>query len=89
MQHNTDITKNLKLGSLVAVIHPKWVGSVPQIATVTRIPDDLAETPEVEILWFEHNGGTKKATWLRIFRQSKRIQQFTLTMYYYTTLNLI
>ena len=72
MQHNADITKDLKLGSLVAVNHPEWVGSVPQIATVMRIPDDLAETSEVEITWLEHDRGAKKATWLRSFRKSKR-----------------
>ena len=72
MQHNADITKDLKLGSLVAVNHPDWVGSVPQIATVARIPNDLEETPEVEITWLEHDRGTKKATWLRSFRRSKR-----------------
>ena len=72
MQHNADITKDLKLGSLVAVNHPDWVGSVPQIATVTRIPNDLEETPEVEITWLEHDRGTKKATWLCSFRRSKR-----------------
>ena len=72
MQHNADITKDLKLGSLVAVNHPDWVGSVPQIATVARIPNDLEETPEVEITWLEHDRDTKKATWLRSFRRSKR-----------------
>ena len=72
MHHNADITKDLKLGSLVAVNHPEWVGSVPQIATVMRIPDDFAETPEVEIAWLEHDRGAKKATWLRSFRKSKR-----------------
>ena len=70
VRHNADITKDLKPGSLVAVNHPEWVGSVPQIGTVVRIPD--ADTPEVEIAWMEHERSSKKATWLRSFRQSKR-----------------
>ena len=53
MQHKADITKDLKLGSLVAVNHPEWVGSVPQIGTVVRIPD-RAETPEIDIVWMKH-----------------------------------
>ena len=53
VQHKADITKDLKLGSLVAVNHPEWVGSVPQIGTVVRIPD-CAETPEIDIVWMKH-----------------------------------
>jgi len=70
VQHNADITKDLKPGSLVAVNHPDWVGTVPQIATVVKIPDDLTETPEVEIAWMDHERSSKKATWLRSFRES-------------------
>ena len=54
MQHKADITKDLKLGSLVAVNHPEWVGSVSQIGTVVRIPD-RAETPEIDIVWMKHD----------------------------------
>ena len=38
----------------MAVNHPQLVGSVPQIATIVKIPDDLTETPEVEIAWIVH-----------------------------------
>ena len=71
MQHNADITKDLKPGSLVAVNHPDWVGTVPQIATVVKIPDDRTETPEVDITWIDHERSSKIATWLRSFRESK------------------
>ena len=62
MQHNADMPKDLNPGRLVAVNHPEWVGSVPQIGTVVRIPDHLADTREVEIVWMEHE---RSATWLR------------------------
>ena len=71
VQHNADLTKDLKPGSLVAVNHPDWVGTVPQIATVVKIPDDLTETPEVDIAWMDHERSSKKATWLQSFRESK------------------
>ena len=71
MQHNADIIKDLKPENLVAVNHPDWVGTVPQIATVVKIPDDRTETPEVDIAWMDHERSSKKATWLRSFRESK------------------
>lgn len=71
VRRNADITKDLEPGSLVAVNHPDWVGSVPQIATVVKVPDNYAESLEVDITWLEHDrGSSKKAIWLRSFRQS-------------------
>lgn len=64
VQHNTDISKDLKPWSLVAVNHLEWVGSVPQIVTVVMI---LTETPEVEVAWMEHERSLKMVTWLLSF----------------------
>jgi len=64
VQHNTDISKDLKPWSLVAVHHLEWVGSVPQIVTLVM---NLTETPEVEIAWLEHERSLKKVTWLQSF----------------------
>jgi len=68
VQHNTDISIDLKPWRLVAVNHLEWVGSVPQIVTIVMI---LTETPEVEVAWMEHERSFKKVTWLPSFWQSQ------------------
>ncbi len=72
IRHNADITKDLHPGSLVAVNHPDWVGTVPQIARVVGLPSDLNEKQDVEISWLEHKRSCKTAIWLRGFEPSKR-----------------
>ncbi len=59
VRHNADITKDLHPGSLVAVNHPDWVGTVPQIARVLHT--NLAENPDVKISWLEHKKSSKTA----------------------------
>ncbi len=69
VRHNADMDKDLKCGSLVAVNHREWVESVPQIARVVEVKDSVSN---VKVAWLEHDAGSsKKATWLRSFRQSK------------------
>ncbi len=76
-RHNTDITKDLHPESLVAVNHPDWVGTVPQISRVLHT--NLAENPDVEISWLEHKKSSKTAIWLPGFERlpSAQRQQFT------------
>lgn len=52
IRYNSNIEKDLGVGSLVALNHPRWVGTVPQIAMVTRLPNfDVSK--EIEILWLD------------------------------------
>ena len=52
IRHNCNVEKDLEVGSLVALNHPEWVGTVPQIAKVTRLPN-FEDSKLVEISWLD------------------------------------
>ena len=56
--------KDLEIGSLVAVNHPQWVGTVPQIGKVTKLP--------------KAGEGIFEMPWLESKRSSKSLLQRTL-----------
>ena len=50
IRRNCDIEKDLEIGSLVAVNHPQWVGTVPQIGKVTKLPQSEGI---IEMSWLD------------------------------------
>ena len=52
IRHNCDVEKDLEVGSLVALNHPRHVGTVPQIAKVTELPN-FTESKIIGIEWLD------------------------------------
>lgn len=50
IRHNCNIEKDLEIGSLIAVNHPQWAGTVPQIGKVTKLPRSEGV---IEMSWLE------------------------------------
>ena len=73
----------------MAVNHPDWVGTVPQVAKVIKLPTELTEDSDVDIAWLDQERAPKKLMWKRglIFLLSLAIRQSMLKKYSYMTLN--
>ena len=66
--HNRDVCSEIHPGCLVAVDHPSWVGTIPQIAKIVSIPPEPSLDTCVEIGWFDEKSGTSyRDRWHRQF----------------------
>ena len=68
VRRNCNIRRDLQAGNLVAVNHPDWVGTVPQIAKVMEVSTDRSKA---RISWLDHERAPHKPIWMRGFRPSK------------------
>ena len=77
IRHNTDIEKELKAGSIVAVNHPQWIGEVPQIAVVESVLTQ-SSTLTITISWMDQERAPHKPRWLRTWHKSSKFPQTTI-----------
>ena len=78
--HNREIGKELKSGSIVAVNHPSWVGTIPQIAQVVSVPSEPSLDTQVEIQWFEEERAPHKPRRRRCYTQSTKYANSYVTL---------
>ena len=72
MLHNRDIVKELMPGSVIALNHHQWRGTVPQLAKVTSIPPNPTDQSQFPILWLEPESAPHKSRWCRFYSESKK-----------------
>ena len=78
--HNREIGKELKSGSIVAVNHPSWVGTIPQIAQVVSVPYEPSLDTQVEIQWFDEERAPHKPRRRRRYMQSTKYGNSYITL---------
>lgn len=64
----------------MAVNHPDWVGTVPQVAKVIKLPTDLTEESDVEIAWLDQERASKKPIWKRGFNFPSKFANTTVNV---------
>ena len=79
IRHNTDVEKELKAGSIIAVNHPQWIGEVPQIAIVESVIT-LSSTLTITISWMDQERAPHKPRWLRTWHKSSKFPQTTINV---------
>ena len=78
--HNRNIGKELKSGSIVAVNHPSWVGTIPQIAQVVSVSYEPSLDTKVEIKWFEEERAPHKPRRQQRYTQSTKYANSYVTL---------
>lgn len=74
------IGKELKTGSTVAVNHPSWVGTIPQIAQVVSVPYEPFLDTKVEIKWFDEERAPHKPRRRQRYTQSTKYANSYVTL---------
>lgn len=64
----------------MAVNHPDWVGTVPQVAKVIKLPTNLTEESDIEIAWLDQERAPKKPIWKRGFNFPSKFANTTVSV---------
>lgn len=63
----------------MALNHPDWIGTVPQIAQVIVIPPEFPTSNELEVVWMETRRTPNTTRWKRSYYLPAQRRQTTTT----------